>query len=336
MGEFGTTLFAPAAIGDSLDRQEMSGEEEAGMFAPPKELKTSVFARLPDRYRVTDRTSEWAFGKGSNQLHSFLEGPSFDAEGSLLVTDIPYGRVFKVSPDGEFDLICEYDGEPNGMAISRDGMLFLADHKNGVVKIDPATGEVTFVLKRLRREGFKGLNDLVFDGKGNLYFNDQGQTGMQDPSGRIYRMNLDGAVECLIDTVPSPNGMAFSPDGKVLYVAATRANQIWRVPIHGDGSTSKVGIFLHMQGGSTGPDGLAIDREGNLVVCQCGTDSVWLFSAFGEPLLRIRSCAGHDLTNAAFGGPENRRLYITEASTGQILVADLDVPGLPTYAQTSV
>jgi gluconolactonase len=303
------------------------------MFPPPQELKTKVFARLPDKFRVAGRRSEWAFGKENPDLHSFLEGPSFDAEGNLLVTDIPFGRVFKVSPDGEFDLIAEYDGEPNGMAIDRAGMLFLADHKNGIVKVDPATGAVEFVLKRLRREGFKGLNDLVFDGQGNLYFNDQGQTGMQDPSGRVYRLNTDDSVDCLIDTVPSPNGMAFSPDGKVLYVAATRANQVWRLPLHSDGSSTKASIFLQMQGGHTGPDGIAVDTQGNVVVCQCGSDSVWLFSPFGEPLYRIRSCAGLDLTNAAFGGPGNRRLYITEASSGQILVADLDVPGLPTFAQ---
>jgi len=304
------------------------------MFAPPPELKTRVFARLPDEFRLNGRKSEWSFGKENPNLHSFLEGPSFDREGNLLVTDIPFGRVFRISPQGVFDLVAEYDGEPNGMALDREGNIYLADHKNGLVKVDGKTGEVTFVLKRLRREGFKGLNDLTFDAVGNLYFNDQGQTGMQDPTGRIYRLNTDGTIDCIIDTIPSPNGMAFSPDGRILYVAVTRANQVWRLPIHPDGSSTKAGIHLHMQGGHTGPDGIASDGDGNLVVCQCGTDSVWLFSKFGEPLFRIRSCAGHDLTNAAFGGPGNKSLYITEASSGQILVADLEVPGMELFSQT--
>ena len=89
------------------------------MFAPPPELKTEVFARLPEKYRVKDRVSEWAFGKENPNLHSFFEGPSFDRDGNLLVTDIPFGRVFRISPAGEFDLVAEYDGEPNGMAIRR-------------------------------------------------------------------------------------------------------------------------------------------------------------------------------------------------------------------------
>jgi gluconolactonase len=297
------------------------------MFNAPAEMQTRVFARLPDALRVRGRQSAWAFGKANPDLDSFLEGACFTPDGSLYVSDIPFGRVFRVSGDGAFALVAEYDGEPNGMALGRDGRLYIADHKRGLVAVDVHGGDVDFLLPRLRREGFKGLNDLAFDPAGNLYFNDQGQTGMQDPTGRIYRMNTDGTVDLIIDTVPSPNGMAFSPDGRTLYVAVTRANQIWRLPIHPDGSCTKAGIHLHMQGGSTGPDGVAMDRDGNLLVCQCGTDSAWLFSPWGEPLYRIRSCAGHDLTSAAYGGPDGRTLFITEAQSGQILATEMPVPG---------
>lgn len=289
------------------------------MFAPPENLATTVFAALPQEMQVSGRVSAWAFGKANPAMGSFLEGLVVGPDGDFYVSDIPWGRVFRVDSAGAFHQIAEYDGEPNGMSFAPDGRLFIADHRRGIVALDVTTGAVEFVLPRLRREGFKGLNDLIFDQNGNLYFNDQGQTGMQDPTGRVYRMAPDGRVDLLIDTVPSPNGMAISPDGKVLYVAATRANQVWRMPIHADGSTSKVSIYLQMQGSATGPDGLALDPDGNLLVCQCGTDSAWLFSPWGEPLYRIRSCAGHDLTSAWFGGPDGRHLYMTESASGQIL-----------------
>ncbi len=302
------------------------------MFAAPPERVAEVFAVLPEALHRTGEPSEWAFGKANPAMHSFLEGPCIERSGVLLVSDIPFGRIFRVTMTGAFETIAEYDGEPNGLAIHRDGTVRIADHRNGVMCLDPTTGEVTPVLRRLRREGFKGLNDAIFDLEGNLYFTDQGQTGMQDPTGRIYRMRPDGHVDLLVDTIPSPNGMALSPDGRILYVAVTRANQVWRVPLHSDGSTSKVNVFLNLSGGSTGPDGLAVDADGNLLVCQCGLGTVWMVSALGEPILRIRSGAGLDVTAACFGGQENRTLFITEAETGSILSIELPTPGATLFS----
>ena len=297
------------------------------MFAPPPEIEARVHARLPEAMQRPGGGSDWFFGKHGGDLHSFLEGPCIDRQGGLLVTDIPFGRIFRVGADGGFELLTEYDGEPNGLAIHRDGRIFVADHRRGLLTVDPASGAVTTLLGRIRREGFKGLNDLTFDARGNLYFTDQGQTGLQDPSGRVWRLGADGRLERLVDNVPSPNGLVLSPDERTLYLAVTRANQIWRLPLHDDGSTTKVNLFLQLQGGLTGPDGLAMDAEGNLVVCHCGLGTVWLFSPLGEPRLRIRSPAGLDTTNAAFGGDGNRTLFVTESRTGTVLAADLEVPG---------
>lgn len=305
---------------------------DMNMFAPPPELEAETFAVLPDSFKREGQSSEWTFGKSNPDMGSFLEGPCVDKDGSLLVSDIPFGRIFRISPDGAFDQVAEYDGEPNGMALHQDGTLYVADHKNGLMTINPASGEVEKLLGRIRRESFRGLNDVLFDPQGNLYFTDQGQTGMQDPTGRVYRRRLDGSVDLLVDTVPSPNGMALSPDGGTLYLAVTRANQIWRLPLHPDGSTTKVNIFLQLSGGLTGPDGLAMDSEGNLVVCHCGLGTVWVFNPIGEPLYRIRSKAGLDTSAACFGGPENRTLFITESSSGSILKIDLPVPGLKPFS----
>lgn len=301
-------------------------------YAPPQEITTTVFSRLPEHLQIKNRRSGWAFGKGHDFLHSFLEGPSFDRAGNLLVVDIPYGRVLSISPAGEWSVVTEYDGWPNGLKIHRDGRVFIADHRRGIMQLDPATGTVTPLLEEVRREGFKGTNDLIFAANGDLYFTDQGQTGLQDASGRVFRLRADGQVDCLLANVPSPNGLVLSPDEKSLFVAATRANQIWRLPLHPDGSTSKVAAFITLSGGLAGPDGVAIDEQGGLAVAHCGLGTVWLFDRLGEPRYRIRSCEGISTTNLAFGGADNRSLFITESDTGTILRAEVPVAGQIMYS----
>jgi gluconolactonase len=302
------------------------------MYNAPPEIPTRVFATVPASLSMKGEKSGWAFGKDHADMHSFLEGPSFDRAGNLYVVDIPYGRILRISPAGEFTQVARYDGWPNGLKIHRDGRIFVADHLRGILVVDPATGKVTTVLDRVRREGLKGVNDMVFAKNGDLYFTDQGQTGLQDPTGRVYRLKPDGHVDLLIDTIPSPNGIVLTPDEKALYVAVTRANQIWRLPLHPDGSTSKVAAFITLSGGLAGPDGLAMDAEGNLAIAHCGLGTVWLFSRLGEPLYRMRSATGIATTNLAYGGPGNRHLYITESDSGSILLAEMPTPGLPLYS----
>src|SRR3546814_3636112 len=95
-------------------------------------------------------------------MHSFLEGPSVDREGNLYLVDIPYGRILRVARDGTFSLAAEYDGWPNGLKIHKDGRIFIADHKIGIMVLDPVSGRVEPYLTQIRREGLKGVNDLVF------------------------------------------------------------------------------------------------------------------------------------------------------------------------------
>lgn len=302
------------------------------MYAAPKEIEASVFTSLPESLRIRDRTSGWAFGKGADRLDSFLEGPSFDRAGDLFVVDIPYGRILRVSPEGEWELFAEYDGWPNGLKIHKDGRIVITDHRLGLMVIDPENRKVEPLLTHVRREGFKGTNDLVFASNGDLYFTDQGQTGLQDPSGCVFRMRTDGQIDCLIDNVPSPNGLVLTPDESALLLAVTRANQIWRLPLHTDGTTSKVSAFITLTGGLAGPDGLAIDQDGNLAIAHCGLGTVWLFNRLGEPMLRVRSPKGLSTTNLAYGGSDNRFIYVTESDTGTILRAEMPVAGLPMYS----
>lgn len=299
------------------------------MFAAPPERSTTVFTELPARFRRSDRSAWGDHNKHGARLHSFLEGPCFDRAGRLYVVDIPWGRIFRIDADGQWELFVEYDGWPNGLKFHRDGRLFVADCKRGILTIDPATRAIATVVDHFRSEGLKGPNDLAFGPDGSLWFTDQGQTGMTDPSGRVFRLAPDATLTCLTDRVPSPNGIVPNRAGTAVLVA-TRENAVWHLPVHADGSTSKARVFIQLSGGG-GPDGLAMDEDDGLAICHAGLGTVWLFSRVGEPVLRLRSCRGMSTTNLAFGGPDRKRLYVTESESGSILVADVPTRGRPLY-----
>lgn len=306
------------------------------MFSAPPTVTAEVFTRIPSHLRRAGKLSaeRLAAGKGTAATDSYIEGPSFDQQGNLYLVDIAFGLIMRVDPDGEVTLLAEYDGEPNGLKLHRDGRIIIADHKNGLMLLDPATNTPVPWIQRFRTEAFKGLNDLFIASNGDIYFTDQGQTGMQDPSGRVYRFSAeDHKLEALLTNVSSPNGIVVNPGRTQIYVAATRDNAVWRGMLLPDGSVTRVGRFIQMSGGS-GPDGMALDVEGNLYVAHAGMGAVWKFSARGEPLLRINSCAGDITTNIAFGGPDNRTLFITESETGTVMMATMDAPGVPMHSHS--
>ena len=286
-----------------------------------------IFSAMPEKFRQTGVRSEWAdVNQGGRLADSFLEGPVFDTHGNLYVTDIPFGRVFRIDPKGEWDLVAQWDGEPNGMKFLSDTELLVTDYKNGLMRLNIQTGQVKSFLERRNSESFKGVNDLVLDARGNVYFTDQGQTGMHDPSGRVYRLSPDGKLDLLLNNVPSPNGIVLSPDERFLFVAATRGNAVWRMPLLSDGSVSKVGQFFTSYGPS-GPDGLAMDESGRLLVANPGLAYVWVLSHWAEPEEILTGPKGASLTNMAFGGKDRKTLYCTDSSNGNILMADMSVAG---------
>ena len=294
------------------------------MLNGARAIQAELFAALPDRLRRPVR-SAWAdANRGGVPADSFLEGPCFDASGRLYVTDIPHGRIFRISVDGEWDTVTEYDGWPNGLKLGRDGQLVVADYRRGILKIDPTTGTVETLVRDVNSEALKGVNDLCFAPNGDLYFTDQGQTGLHDPTGRVYRVTPAGRLERLIGTIPSPNGIVYAPALGHLYVAVTRANAVWRLPLIADGTVSKAGTYLNLSGG-IGPDGLALDAEGGLIVAHPGL-TVWRFNALGLPTHYLEPLGLH-FTNVAFGGPDRRTLYITESQSGRIFRANMLVPG---------
>lgn len=302
-------------------------------FTPPEVIEAQVLTRLPDELRRPVR-SEWAeANKPGHVVDCFLEGPSFDRAGNLYLTDIPHGRIFRLTPELKWEVVTETGGWPNGIAIHRDGSLWVADYRRGLLKVDPATGQVEVLLGHRSSESFKGVNDLTFDAQGNCYFTDQGQTGMHDPSGRVYRLRTDGRLDLLLSNAPSPNGIALDAEGRFLYVAVTRGNAVWRGPLLTDGSISKVGVFRSFFGAS-GPDGMAMDAGKRLVVAHASLGGAFVLNARGEVTHFVRSPAGQTVTNVAFR-PGTAQLVMTDSEQGVVLTATLPESGMPLFSHAS-
>ena len=291
---------------------------------PPRLIETQIFSAMPAEFRRNVAT-DWA---DANRPHaptdSFIEGPAFDADGNLYIVDIPFGRIFRISPDRKWTLVVEYDGWPNGLKIDAQGRIVVADYRHGLMELDARAGKMLPLLTARNSESFKGCNDLHIASNGDIYFTDQGQTGMHDPTGRVYRWRASGQLDCLLDTGISPNGLVLDPTERVLFVAMTRDNAVWRAPFMKDGSVSKVGRFCTLFGPS-GPDGLTMDAKGRLFVAHASLGHVFVFAANGEMIARIKSCAGPSCTNVAISGARRDRLYITDSATGTLLVADIGV-----------
>lgn len=303
-----------------------------GFFAPPELIKTEVFAEVPAALRKTSMPAERiAAGKSVVAAGSFLEGPTFDRAGYLWCVDIPYGRIFRVSPKGGFELVVEYDGEPNGLVIHKDGRILVADHKYGVMLLDAKAGKLTPHVTRYHQQGFKGVNDLTYALNGDLYFTDQGQSDLADPTGCVYRHTAAGLTQLIANNVASPNGLVLDGAQKTLYVAVTRANAVWRMPFAPDGTVVRMGLQIQLSGGR-GPDGMAIDENDGLAVAHPDMGAVWIFNHRGEPTYRVQTCKSDVLTNLCYGGADRKTMFITDAGSGCILTARVPVAGRVLYS----
>jgi gluconolactonase len=300
-------------------------------FVPPREIPVRPFASLPTAHRRPRRTAWSDANRGGAAIDSFLEGPCFDVAGNLLVTDIPNGRIFRVGVRN-WDLVAEYEGWPNGMAAgpapgphagAHAGAMLITDYRHGLLSLDPATGSMAPVLETLLSEGFRGLNDLVLDAAGAILMTDQGQTGLQDPSGRVVRLWPDGRIDRLISNGPSPNGIALNRAGTHCYVAMTRSCEVWRFALRTDALVGKAQCFFRVPAGTSGPDGMAVDAHDRIFVANPGHGQVWGLDAQGMLLFRLDCTAfGRMPTNCCFA-PDGTTLLITESQSGEVLVVEV-------------
>jgi gluconolactonase len=247
--------------------------------------------------------------------------------------DIPFGRIFRIDAAGEWELVIQYDGWPNGMKIHKDGRLFICDYRRGLLALDPRSARIETIRGTFYSESFKGVNDLHFAANGDLYFTDQGQTGCIDPTGRVFRLRANGTLDRLASNVPGANGITLNGTDRQIYVAATGVQQIWRLPLLPDGSITKSRVAIQLSGGIAGPDGIEMDVEDGLLVCHLGV-GVYRFDNRMLPTHLVYSDdARHlNLANIAFGGENRRTLHIVQALTGEILVARMPVAGKKLYA----
>ncbi len=278
---------------------------------------------LPEEHRHRGEPSAWAkMTRPGQPMHSFLEAAFFDEARNLWLADVPYGRVFRVSPEGDWQLMHRIDGEPHAMRIAPDGRHIAVDYRHGLIEL---TGPERFEVLSTGIAGqpFLGLSDMCYGEDGRLWFTDSGRSSLSDPGGRVYCLTPAGELRLLLDCVPYSNGICLSPDGAWLYVAATRANQVWRLstllPEHGQ---PMAGTFLQLSGG-LGPDGLACNERGWLAVAQAQAGRAYVFDALGDPVAEIRLPEGQWTTSVAFHPDAPGRLYIVDAQTGSVLAADI-------------
>jgi len=299
-------------------------------FQEIKKTEVRTFTSLPAKFRKRQRTAWSDPNRQGAAVDCFLEGPSFDRQGNLWCVDIPFGRVFRIGKKGEWDLVAQYDGWPNGLKIHKDGSIYIADYKKGLLRLDAKTAKIETLLGTAFSESFKGLNDLHFADNGDLYFTDQGQSGIADPSGRVYRLRASGELQRLVSNAPSPNGITLNTKNSQVYVAITRSQQIWRLPLMSGGTPSKTGVAIQLSGGHAGPDGIEMDAEDGLIVCHLGV-GVWRFDSNCLPTHLAHAGKKHRLmTNIAFKG---KTLYITDSINGEIVTAELPVAGKKMFSQ---
>lgn len=285
-------------------------------------LTASVAFTLPEEMRHKGEPSAWAkMTRPGQAMHSFLEAAFFDADRNLWLADVPYGRVFRISPDGEWGLVHRIEGEPHAMRIAPDGRHIAVDFRHGLIELDgPESFRV--LSDGLPDQPFLGLSDMAYAPDGALWFTDSGRTSLSDPRGRVYRWQ-DGYLRLVLDCVPYSNGICLSPDGAWIYVAATRANQVWRLSAHlPESGQPMVGTFLQLSGG-LGPDGLATNQDGLLAVAQAQAGRAYVFDPLGDPVAEIRLPHGLWTTSVAFHPDHPSWLYIVDAQTGTVFTADI-------------
>lgn len=240
----------------------------------------------------------------------FTEGPLwFKDSGNLWFSDVQGNVTRQLAPDGTVTEILKpagYDGKdapegafvgPNGMTFDKDGNVLICQHGNRRIARRNKAGVITTLIDRFEGKRLNSPNDLVFKSDGALYFTDPpyGLTkGDEDPKKEltfngIYRLQAD-KLTLLNKEMTRPNGIAFSPDEKWLYVAnSDAARKAWmKFPVLEDGTLGPGRVFADVtaEQGEGLPDGLKVDSKGN--VWATGPGGVWIFSPDGKHLGSIK------------------------------------------------
>jgi len=259
----------------------------------------------------------------------FTEGPLWHPDGFFYFVDVRASMLYRLTPGGAPEVVREKTGGGNGTTFDLQGRLVLCEGDNRRVTRRGADGRVEVLMDRFEGKRLNRPNDAVCRSDGSLYFTDPGLrvplAEREVPHAGVYRIAPDGAVSLVAD-FEYPNGLAFSPDERRLYVANTRwAQYIHLLELDGGGQVVRRRIFADMSSDETDgvPDGMKVDVEGR-VYCT-GPGGTWVFAPDGTRLGIIRT--PEVPANLAFGGPDLRTLFFTARTS--VYAMRVKVPGQP-------
>jgi gluconolactonase len=259
----------------------------------------------------------------------FTEGPLWHPDGFYYFVDVRASMLYRIIPGRPHEVVREKTGGGNGTTFDLQGRLILCEGDNRRVMRQAADGRFEVLVDRFDGKRLNRPNDVVCKSDGSIYFTDPGLrvalAEREVPHAGVYRVAPDGAVSLVAD-FEYPNGLAFSPDERRLYVANTRwAQYIHVLELDPDGRMRRRRIFADMSSDETDgvPDGMKVDVEGR-VYCT-GPGGTWVFAPDGTRLGIIRT--PEVPANLAFGGPDLRTLFFTARTSVYTLRAK--VPGQP-------
>ena len=287
-----------------------------------------------DRNEAMSESSFQTWEKVVGDL-AFPEGPAWDGKENLYVSNCQGGWITKISPQGS-EVFLRSSTQPftfektNGMTVYQDGNLFACDFEKGaILKISPS-GQTEIYAAGYEGKPFRRPNDLAFDPKGNLYFTDPNAYRANNPDGIVYRVSAKTREVLPVATdLAFPNGIAFSANGKQLYVCESALHRITCFQVEEDGYLIQPKVFAELPGGD--PDGINFDREGNLYVAHFGGGAIYVLSPDGSVKRKI-TAPGQKPTNVEFAGPDLKTLYITECETNAVYRLQVSIPGLPLFS----
>jgi gluconolactonase len=260
----------------------------------------------------------------------FGEGPAWHPDGYLLFEDVTNNRTLRLDAAGGVSVFREGTDGANGLAFDAQRRLVAcegnaAGRGRRLVRIE-SDGRVTVLADRYQGQRLNSPNDLAIDGGGRIYFTDprySQRENLELDREAVYRVDTDGALTRVVDSLTRPNGILVSGDGRTLYVAENAspggAVQLWAFDLDARGVATG-GRVLYDFGGGRGIDGMTLDTAGR-IWATAGTKEKAGIYVFG-PDAKRRSATlirmipmPEDPTNCTFGGPDRNVLYVTTVSS---------------------
>ncbi len=247
----------------------------------------------------------------------FTEGPVWDPGGFLYVSDEEINKIFRVDLDGRKEVLVPL-GDPDGNTYDPQHRLIdCASVLRAIIRITP-DGKYSILADRFEGKQFNSPNDVVLGPDGALYFTDptldlpKGEKQELSYQG-VFRLDGNGQVTLLTKELSQPNGLAFSADGKKFYVDDSQQRNIRVYDFRADGTIANGRIFGEEPGGRGDgvPDGIKVDREGNVYVT--GPQGIWVWDAEGHHIGTI--VMPEQPANLAWGDSDLATLYITATTS---------------------